>query len=82
MNVAQLMQRIDTREHFGNVEAGMSVVQDTSVVEQGSEVTSGDVFLAVVSSLRNACSCCNSPWRGRCSYRLGRRRVGGQATRS
>ena len=56
MNVAQLMQRIDTREHFGNVEAGMSVVQDTSIVEQGSEVTSGDVFLAVVSSLRNTCS--------------------------
>jgi len=39
------MEGVDAGEHFGNVEAGVSVVKDASVVEKGSKVAAGDVFL-------------------------------------
>ncbi len=47
VDVAELMEGVDAGEHFGNVEAGVSVVKDTSVVEEGSKVAARDVFLGL-----------------------------------
>lgn len=33
MNVAELVESVYATEHFGDVEAGMSVVEDTGIVE-------------------------------------------------
>src|SRR4051794_1813419 len=44
MNVTQHMQRINTTKHLGNVETRMSVMQNTSVVQQCAEITSGDIL--------------------------------------
>jgi hypothetical protein len=45
MDVAKLVQSIHRAEHFGNVEPGVAVREDTSIVEEGSEVSTRDIFL-------------------------------------
>jgi hypothetical protein len=45
VDVSQLVQLVDTHEHFSRVELGVFLLQDSRVVEQRSEVTSRYVFL-------------------------------------
>ena len=45
MNVTQLVKFANTHEHLGRVEPGMLLLEYTRVVQQGSEVTTGYVFL-------------------------------------
>lgn len=49
MDVPKLVKCIDGAEHLSNVEAGMSVCKDASVVEKGSEVSPRDVFLFMLA---------------------------------
>ena len=45
VDVAEFVQSIDRSEHLGDVEPGMSEMQDASVIEQRSEIASGDILL-------------------------------------
>lgn len=45
MNIPQLVQLIHTHEHLRRVESSVFFLEDAGVVEEGSEVSSGDVFL-------------------------------------
>ena len=45
MDVAELVESIDAAEHFGDIEAGVTVVEDAGVVEESAEVATWDVFL-------------------------------------
>jgi hypothetical protein len=45
VDVAELVQLVETGEHFGGVESRVLLLEDARVVEQGSEVSTGDIFL-------------------------------------
>lgn len=45
MDVAKLMEGIDGAEHLGDIESSMAVGKHTSVVEQGSKISTRDIFL-------------------------------------
>ncbi|KAH0238732.1 hypothetical protein KCV06_g8, partial [Aureobasidium melanogenum] len=44
VDVAELVQCVDAKEHFRNVETSMTVVQNTGVVEESAEVTTGNIL--------------------------------------
>lgn len=45
MNVAELVQLVDGREHLRNVEARVFLLEDARVVEESAEVAAGDEVL-------------------------------------
>ena len=45
MYVAELVEGINGTEHFRNVESGVLFLQYARIVEQGTEVTTGNVLL-------------------------------------
>ena len=45
MNIAQLVQLVDTHEHLGGVKLGMFFLQYPRIVQQSPKVSSWDVFL-------------------------------------
>ena len=45
MDVTKLVQGIDATEHFGNVEAGVTVMEYTGIIKQRSKISAGHVFL-------------------------------------
>lgn len=45
MDVAKLVQGIDATEHFGNVEAGMAVMENTGIIKKRSKISARNIFL-------------------------------------
>lgn len=48
MDVAKLVQGIDATKHFCNVEAGVTVMEYTGIIEQRSKISAGHVFLGEI----------------------------------
>lgn len=51
VNISQLVESVDRAEHLSDVEACMTVGQDTCVVEESSEITTWDVFHCKIDAL-------------------------------
>lgn len=47
VDVTKLMKGIYRAEHLGDVEASVTVRKNTSIIEQGSEISTRDVFLDI-----------------------------------
>ena len=45
MNIAQLMEGLDGAEHLCDIESSVAIGKDTSIVEQGSEISTRDILL-------------------------------------
>jgi hypothetical protein len=45
MDITKLVESIDGAEHLCNIESSMTIGKDTSIVEQSSEISTGDIFL-------------------------------------
>jgi hypothetical protein len=49
VDVAELVQLVETGEHLGGVEPRVLFLEDARVVEQGSEISTRDIFLLPMS---------------------------------
>lgn len=52
MDISQLVQLIDPHKHLGNVEPRDFLFEDTGIIEEGSEVASGNIFHREINVLR------------------------------
>ena len=45
VNIAQLVEGLDGAEHLCDIESSVAIGKDTSIVEQGSEISTRDILL-------------------------------------
>lgn len=45
MDITKLVESIDGAEHLCNIETSMAIGKDASIVEQGSEISTGNILL-------------------------------------
>lgn len=69
MDVPKFVEFVDRSEHFGDVELRVFFFQDARIIQQGTEVTTWDVFHGEIHELRvlESVEKSNEPWSlGRC----------------
>ena len=65
MDVAEFVELRDRAEHLGDVELSVFFLEHTRIVEQRSEISSGDKVLQRRVSVRMRDVTMDSPWRDR-----------------